>query len=261
MISSTHLVRYSFDFSRRPSRSTSGRSRNSESTSRKELWCLFWAVDGQRRLRAQQGRVAVVGRTLRAALLPLCFLGVVGRVGVGAVLALRPLVGQGVLQHADVPVQLVVQLLCAAQLALLLRDLRLHLGALNVPRVAGALVAVPFELQEAHHACRLVSRAASHHAASSAASALTLQCVLCPGGRIAVSAAVRCACVHGRRRLPCHGGSALLSCSGVLDGRWGWGMRRRGSANKRGASVEAPGQARAVGARVRPGDWGPGASR
>lgn len=41
MISSTHFVRYSLDFSRKPSRSASDRSMNSESTSRKELWCLF----------------------------------------------------------------------------------------------------------------------------------------------------------------------------------------------------------------------------
>lgn len=47
--------------------------------------------------------------------------------------------------------QLLVEALGAANLALLLRDLGLHLGALDVPGIAGSLVVVPFELEEAHH--------------------------------------------------------------------------------------------------------------
>lgn len=48
----------------------------------------------------------------------------------------------------------------------------------------------------------------------------TLQRVLGAGWRIAVCSAVDSACIHGRRRLPCHGG-AVLWVAGVLDERWG----------------------------------------
>lgn len=57
-------------------------------------------------------------------------------------------------------VQLVVQPLRAAHLALLLCDLGLHLCTLNVPGIPSALVIVPFELQEAHYSCSVVSLAA-----------------------------------------------------------------------------------------------------
>jgi hypothetical protein len=117
---------------------------------------LFWAADSQRLLWAMR---AAVQRTFR--LLSLGVLLPVGSLGLGAALALVTLVGQGVLQHPDVLVQLVVELLRAAHLALLLRDLGLHLGPLNVPGIPGAFVVVPFELQEAHNPCGLVSRAAS----------------------------------------------------------------------------------------------------
>ena len=173
MISSTHFVRYIFDFSRRPSRSISGRSRNSESTSRKELWCLFWAADSQRLLCAMRAAIAVQ-RTF--GLLSLGVLLPVGSLGVSAGLVLVTLVGQGVLQHPDVLVELVVELLRAAHLALLLRDLGLHLGPLNVPGIAGAFVVVPFELQEAHNPCGLVSRAASSNMACVVATDGALPC-------------------------------------------------------------------------------------
>lgn len=54
--------------------------------------------------------------------------------------------------------QLLVELFGAPNLALLLCNLCLHLGALYVPRVAGSLVIVPFELEEAHHAYQIVSK-------------------------------------------------------------------------------------------------------
>jgi len=39
---------------------------------------------------------------------------------------------------------------------------------------------------------------------------LTLQCVLCPCWRIPITRAVGTARVHGRRRLPGHGGRVLV---------------------------------------------------
>lgn len=54
-------------------------------------------------------------------------------------------------------VELVVELLCTAHLALLLCNLGLHFGALNVPGIPGALMVVPFELEEAHDTCTTVS--------------------------------------------------------------------------------------------------------
>ena len=118
---------------------------------------MFWAVDSQHGLYTRQTSTAVQ-RTF--CLLPLPFLLVIRGLSLSTVLAFRPLVCQCVLQHSDMLIQLVVQLLCAAHLALLLCDLSLHLGTLNVPRISGALMVVPFELQEAHYSCSVVSPAA-----------------------------------------------------------------------------------------------------
>jgi hypothetical protein len=57
-----------------------------------------------------------------------------------------PLVHECLLEHANVLVQLVVELLSTPDLALLLRDFGLHLRAFDIPCVPGALVTVPFEL-------------------------------------------------------------------------------------------------------------------
>ena len=116
---------------------------------------------------------------VQAVLLALVSLLVVGGLGFSARLALGALVHEGLLQHADVLVQLVVQLPCAPNLALLLRDLGLHLGALNVPRVPGALVVVPLELQEAHDACRLSAASVRpHHMICAATGAYPAKCTL-----------------------------------------------------------------------------------
>lgn len=87
-------------------------------------------------------------------LLALCILLVVASLHV---LALISLVCQGLLQHTNMLVQLVIQLLRAPNLALLLCDLSLHFRALNIPCVPSSLVVVPFDLQKAHNTCVAVS--------------------------------------------------------------------------------------------------------
>ena len=87
---------------------------------------------GQRTLASLSG----LGLTLRVAAPVLC-----------------ALVLQRHFQHADLPLQLVVDLLAVTPFALELCNLGLHLGALNVPGIAGPFVVVPFDLEEAHHPC------------------------------------------------------------------------------------------------------------
>lgn len=74
---------------------------------------------------------------------------------------LFPLVQESLLQHTDMLVQLVIQLLRTANLTLLLRDLGFHLCPLDIPRVPSPLMIVPFQLQKAHDSCAYVSPAAS----------------------------------------------------------------------------------------------------
>ena len=73
-----------------------------------------------------------------------------GAIGIAALLL--PLLLEGAFEHADLSFELLVDPLCMARLALVLCDLGLHLGALNVPCVPGSLVVVPFDLEEAHNA-------------------------------------------------------------------------------------------------------------
>jgi len=61
-------------------------------------------------------------------------------------LGLGPFIHERLLQHPNVLVQLVIQLLRAPDLAFLLCDFGFHFGALDVPGVPGTLVVVPFEL-------------------------------------------------------------------------------------------------------------------
>lgn len=244
VISSTHFVRYSFDFSRKPSRSTSGR--NSESTSRKELWCLFWAVDGQRELQTQQCGVEVSRRTFGAALLPgTSFLS-------SAVCASPP-----VLPFARSRVNACSSMrMCLFSWSFSFFALRTSPSCFAILAfISARSMSQAFRARSwlCHSSCRkritpaavlavlhgpvscapCASRACVHRRCP------TLQCVFCACWRTAISGAIRSACVHGRRRLPRHGGSALRCWAGVLSGRWGRGMRRRGSATKRGANVEA----------------------
>lgn len=138
--------------------------------------------------------------------------------GLGLLLAF---VGEGLLQHADVLVQLVVELLRTPHLAFLLRDLGLHLCALNVPCVSCTLVVVPFELEKSHHTCPTISPVLcpAHGPPISPGNGVqhTLQCVLCPRRRIAIAAAVRAAAVHGRGRLPGHDRREVGFCRGALS--------------------------------------------
>lgn len=95
-------------------------------------------------------------RTSAGSVLVCCInLEVVLSVGSGiAVLAsvLCALILQGHLEHANLPLQLVVNLLGMAALPFKFRNLGLHLGAFNVPGVPSALMVVPFDLEEAHDA-------------------------------------------------------------------------------------------------------------
>jgi hypothetical protein len=70
---------------------------------------------------------------------------------------LRPLFLQLLLQHLDMFHQLLVDALRLSGLAFLLRDLRLHFCALNIPSVSCSFVGVPFKLEEAHYTCNLMS--------------------------------------------------------------------------------------------------------
>jgi hypothetical protein len=57
---------------------------------------------------------------------------------------------QRLLEHANVPIELIVELFGASDLALLLCNFCLHFCTFNVPRISGAFVVVPFELKKAH---------------------------------------------------------------------------------------------------------------
>lgn len=109
------------------------------------------------------------GRTLcslhtqtSVSLLPLGWGGVCLRIrsccsAIGGGSLLRSLVLQRDLEHADLPLQLLIDSLSMSAFPFLLCDLGLHFGALNVPCVAGSLVVVPFDLEEAHDACKRLS--------------------------------------------------------------------------------------------------------
>lgn len=82
--------------------------------------------------------------TLLCTLLALWILIVVCGVPAYSFGLLLALIRKCLLQHTDVLVELIVQLLPTADLALLLCNLGLHLRPFYVPGVAGTLVVVPF---------------------------------------------------------------------------------------------------------------------
>jgi hypothetical protein len=123
---------------------------------------------------------------------------------VGALLP--PLGLEGIFEHAHLALELFVDSLCVTALALVLCDLGLHLGSLNVPRVAGPLVVVPFDLEETHDACVLrVSRGQLAlgeepyaHTLQGVLGALRRVVIVCLGG-------IRGVVGHAARLLVCHG--------------------------------------------------------